>query len=88
VPALAETLPGFSAAPNVFVVAPAGTAPSTIQRLTAAVRMAVTSKDVEESLARLGATPQPLGADELGAQIAREVRQWAAVVKDAGIKVE
>jgi tripartite-type tricarboxylate transporter receptor subunit TctC len=88
VPALAETLPGFSASPNVFVVAPAGTAPSTIQRLSAAVRMAVTSTDAEESLARLGATPQPLGADELGAQIAREVRQWAAVVRDAGIKLD
>jgi tripartite-type tricarboxylate transporter receptor subunit TctC len=52
------------------------------------VRAALSAKDVEESLARLGATPQPLGADELGAQISREVRQWAAVVKDAGIKLD
>ena len=88
VPALAETLPGFSAAPNVFLVAPVGTPQSTIQRLSAAVRTAVSSKDVEEHFARLGATPWPLGTDELGAQIAREVRQWAAVVRDAGIKVE
>jgi tripartite-type tricarboxylate transporter receptor subunit TctC len=87
-PALAETLPGFSAAPNVFVVAPAGTPPAIIQRLSTAVRSAVSSKDAEESLARLGATPWPLGAEELGAQIAREVKQWAAVVKDAGIRIE
>ena len=87
-PALAETLPGFSAAPNVFLVAPVGTPPSVIQRLSAAARAAVASRDVEENLARLGATPTPLGPDELGAQIAREVRQWAAVVKDAGIKVD
>jgi len=88
VPALAETLPGFSAAPNVFVVAPTGTPPAIIQRLSTAVRAAVSSKDVEESFARLGATPWPLGSEELGAQIAREVRQWAAVVKDAGIRIE
>jgi tripartite-type tricarboxylate transporter receptor subunit TctC len=88
VPALAETLSGFNAAPNVFVVAPMGTPSSIVQRLSAAVRAAVSSKEVEENLARLGATPMPLNSDELGALIAREVRQWAAVVKDAGIKVE
>ncbi len=88
VPALAETLAGFSASPNVFVVAPAGTPPAIVQRLAAAVLSVVTSKDAEESLARLGATPMPLGPGELGAQIAREVKQWSAVVKDAGIKVE
>ncbi|HYN13145.1 MAG TPA: tripartite tricarboxylate transporter substrate-binding protein [Burkholderiales bacterium] len=88
VPALAETLPGFNAAPNVFVVAPVGTPPAIVQRLAAAVRKAVSSKDVEEHFARLGATPLPLGSEELGAQIVREVKQWAAVVKDAGIKIE
>jgi tripartite-type tricarboxylate transporter receptor subunit TctC len=88
VPALAETLPGFDAAPNVFVVAPVGTPAAIVQRVAAAVRKAVSSKDVEEHFARLGATPLPLGTEELRVQIAREVKQWAAVVKDAGIKIE
>jgi len=88
VPALAETLPGFSAAPNVFLVAPAGTPAFIIQRLSAAVRAAVTSKDVEEHLARLGATPAPSSPSELSLQINEEVKRWAAIVKDAGIKVE
>jgi tripartite-type tricarboxylate transporter receptor subunit TctC len=87
-PALAETLPGFSASPNVFVVAPAGTPAPVIDKLAATLRAAVVSKDAEETLARLGATPMPLSPSELGAQIAREVKQWAAVVKDAGIKIE
>ncbi len=87
-PALAETLPGFNAAPNVFLVAPVGTPPAAIQRLAAAVRAALSAKDVEDGLVRLGATPLPLSPDELGAQIVREVRQWAAVVKDAGIKLD
>lgn len=87
-PALAETLPGFNAAPNVFLVAPAGTPPAAIQRLAAVVRAVLSAKDVEEGLLRLGATPLPLGPVELGAQIAREVIQWSTVVKDAGIKVD
>ncbi len=87
-PAMAETLPGFSAAPNVFLVAPAGTPGTIIQRLSAAVRTAVTSREVVETFAKQGATPTPSGPAELASQIAEEVKRWAAVVKDAGIKVE
>jgi len=87
-PAMAETLPGFSAAPNVFLVAPAGTPATVIQRLAAEVRKAVTSPDVEETFAKQGATPTPNASAELGAQIAEETKRWAAVVREAGIKVE
>jgi tripartite-type tricarboxylate transporter receptor subunit TctC len=87
-PAMAETLPGFSAAPNVFLVAPAGTPASVIQRLSAEVRKVVTSPEVEETFAKQGATPTPSAPGELGAQIAEETRRWAAVVREAGIKVE
>ena len=88
VPAMAETLRGFSASPNVFVVAPAGTPAPIVQKLADTLRKAVAAKDVEEGFAKLGATPLPLSPTELGAQIAREMKQWAAVVKDAGIKIE
>src|SRR5688500_1294666 len=66
-PTMAETLPGFSAAPNVFLVAPAGTPATVIQRLSAEVRKAVTSPDVEEIFAKQGATPTPSAPAELGA---------------------
>ena len=87
-PTMAETLPGFSAAPNVFVVAPAGTSASVIQRISGAIRAAITSRDVVETFGKQGATPTPSSPAELGSQIAEEVRRWAAVVKDAGIKVD
>lgn len=87
-PTVAETLPGFSAAPNVFLVAPAGTPAAVIQRLSEATRSAVTSRDLEENFARQGATPTPSTPAELRAQIAEEVRRWAAVVRDSGIKVD
>ncbi len=88
VPAMAETLPGFSAAPNVFVVAPAGASYDIVLKLNAAIRGALASREVEENFAKQGATPTPGTPDELRAQILDEVRRWAAVVKDAGIKVE
>jgi tripartite-type tricarboxylate transporter receptor subunit TctC len=87
-PTMAETLPGFSAAPSVFVVAPQGTPAAVVQKLSTAIRAAVRSRDVEENFAKQGANPAPSSPAELGAQIAEEVKRWAAVVKDAGIKLE
>jgi tripartite-type tricarboxylate transporter receptor subunit TctC len=87
-PAMAEILPGFSAAPNVFLVAPAGTPAAVIQRLSAQVQKAVSSPDVQETFAKQGATPTPSAPAELAKQIAEEAQRWAAVVKEAGIKVE
>ena len=88
VPTLAETLPGFEAAPNVFVVAPAATPPLTIAKLSTAVRAAVSSRAVDEALAKQGATPMSGEPAELAARISAETRRWAAAIKDAGIKPE
>ena len=87
-PAIAETLPGFSAAPSVFIVAPAATPRAVIGKLNAALQDAVRSKDVEESFAKQGATPTPSSAETLGTQIADETRRWAGVVREANIKLE
>lgn len=87
-PAMAETLPGFSAAPNVFLVAPPGTPANVVNRLSGALRNAVSAPDVIENLAKQGATTAPSTPAELGAQIAEETKRWAAVVKEAGIKTE
>lgn len=87
-PAMAETLPGFSAAPSVFLVAPAGTTAAVIQKLSNATRSALASHEVEASFARHGAVPTPSSPAELARAIAEEMKRWAAVVKEAGIKVE
>lgn len=87
-PAMAETLPGFNAAPSVFLVAPSGTPGPVVQRLSVALRAALASREVEENFAKQGATTAAGTPQELGTLIAEETRRWAAVVKDAGIKVE
>jgi tripartite-type tricarboxylate transporter receptor subunit TctC len=88
VPALAETLPGFDAAPNVFIVAPAGTPAQVVARLAEAAAGTLAAKDVQESFARQGATATPARPDELGRAVAAETARWAGVVRDAGIKAE
>jgi tripartite-type tricarboxylate transporter receptor subunit TctC len=87
-PALAETLPGFSAAPNVFLVAPAATPTSAIEKLSRSMRAALASAEVQESFARQGAVPAPGTPAQLAAQIGEETRRWAVLVKEAGIQVE
>lgn len=87
-PAMAETLPGFSAAPNVFFVAPVGTPRTAIEKLSTSIRAALNAPDVAESFAKQGATATPSAPEELRAQIAEEVKRWAAVVKDAGVRLE
>jgi tripartite-type tricarboxylate transporter receptor subunit TctC len=87
-PALAETLPGFSAAPNVFLVGPPGIVQPAVARLSTALRQALEAREVQESFAKQGATPTPSTPEALRAQIAEEVKRWATVVKDAGIKAE
>lgn len=87
-PAIAETLPGFDAAPKVFLVAPSGTPGAIIQRLAAALGSALKAPDVLENLGKQGATAAPVSPSELGAQIAEETKRWATVVREAGIKSE
>jgi tripartite-type tricarboxylate transporter receptor subunit TctC len=87
-PAVAETLAGFDAAPSVFLVAPPGTPASIIQKLAAALTVAMKAPDVQENLTRQGATASTSTPGELGAQIAEETKRWATVVREAGIKTE
>jgi tripartite-type tricarboxylate transporter receptor subunit TctC len=87
-PTMAETLPGFAAAPNVFVVGPAGMPLQVRERLSSEIQKALASADVRENFAKQGATPTPSSPAQLGAQIAEETKRWAAVVKEANIRVE
>lgn len=87
-PTLAETLPGFDAAPRLFLIAPAGTPTGVVQRLNEATRAALAAKDLLNGFEKQGAAATPMSADELGGLMAAEVVRWAAVAKDSGIKSE
>lgn len=87
-PTLAETLPGFDAAPRLFLIAPARTPAGVVQRLNEATRAALAAKDLLDGFEKQGAAATPMSADELGGLMAAEVVRWAAVAKDSGIKSE
>jgi len=85
-PALADTLPGFDASPRLFILAPAGTPQPIVAQLSAALRKVLVQPDLLESFSKQGATAEWTSPDDLGRHIAAEVRKWASLAKDAGLK--
>lgn len=87
-PILAETLPGFDAAPRLFLIGPAGLPAPVVQRLADVVKNALAAKDLLDGFEKQGAAATPMAPEELAALMTTEVARWAAVAKDSGIKAE
>jgi tripartite-type tricarboxylate transporter receptor subunit TctC len=89
VPTIAESgFPGYEASNWYAFVAPAGTPPAIIERLSAELGKVLRDPEVAAELAKHGMEPAPGTPAELGAYIARESKTWAGVVKALGIKPE
>jgi len=85
VPTVAEEgLPGFEAVLHYGIVAPAGTPRAAIDKLNAALRVALNSDDVHSRIATEGAEPLPTAPDEYAADVDREETKWSALVKKSG----
>jgi tripartite-type tricarboxylate transporter receptor subunit TctC len=88
-PTVAESgVPGFDAVLRYGLVAPAGTRRPIIERLNAALRVALDSAEVRNRLAIEGAEPLPSTPEEYAVDIDREETQWSKVIKDSGAKAE
>lgn len=86
-PTIAESgYRGFEATVWHAFVAPRGTPPAVVDRLSAEVRKALASPDVKERLAGLGAEVSPTGPSELGALIRLERDRYGKLIREAGIK--
>jgi tripartite-type tricarboxylate transporter receptor subunit TctC len=72
----------------IGAVAPAGTPPAIVDRLSRELARIVALPDVQERLAALGFSPVGSGPEELGAQIRSDIDRWGKVVHELGIKVE
>ncbi len=68
--------------------APAGTPPAVIARLNAEVKKALESSEIKERLGALGTDIAPTTPAELDRIVERELKENAALVKEAGIKVQ
>jgi tripartite-type tricarboxylate transporter receptor subunit TctC len=88
-PTISEAaLPGYEAALNYGIIAPAGTPQAIIDKLNAALRQAVMSDDLKQKLATDGTEPRASTPAEYAAAIDKEEAKWSAVNKKAGIKAQ
>jgi tripartite-type tricarboxylate transporter receptor subunit TctC len=88
VPAVAETVPGFSMAPWVGIIAPAKTPHEVVARLTQETLAVIRAPEVIKLLNDQQVTPMAIATDEFSELIKKDLDRWANVVKTAGIRGE
>jgi tripartite-type tricarboxylate transporter receptor subunit TctC len=88
VPAIAETVPGFSALGFYGISAPKGTPPEIIESLNKAVGEALKDPKLVARLAEAGGLPMPMTPAEFGKLVSEETEKWRKVVEFAGVSVE
>jgi tripartite-type tricarboxylate transporter receptor subunit TctC len=89
VPTFAESgLPGFDAELHYGLLAPAGTPPAIIDKLSAALRSLVDTEEVQKRIHMEGGDPLASTPAEYADDIDREEKKWASLVHKLGLKVE
>jgi tripartite-type tricarboxylate transporter receptor subunit TctC len=78
--------PGFEAVPWFGLLAPAGTPPAIIDKVHRETMRVLALPDVRKRLEELGLDVIGSSPAEFAALIAKEIPEWAKVIKEAGIK--
>jgi tripartite-type tricarboxylate transporter receptor subunit TctC len=89
VPTMRES--GFAGYPSDIwfgLVAPAATPRAIVAKLNVATNQGLQSSELRESFSKLGLEPKVGTAGDFAAAIAEDARQWDAIVKETGIKLE
>lgn len=85
---LADALPGFDAAPLLFVLAPLGTPAPVVERLNDAIRQVMRAPEMPQAAALQGAVPAYMSSSQLANAMAAESANWRKIVKEQKISVE
>ena len=88
VPTIASALPGYVAESWFVLVAPAGTPPAIVSRLSSEVDRILRKPEIVERFKGLGAEPVGGTPDQLAQFIVAETRKWQQVVKASDAKVD
>lgn len=88
VPAIAESYPGFRTITWNGLLAPAGTPPAIVNRLSAEVQRIVREPAVVERLTKIGVDPLGSTPAEFAETIRTDSVVWQEAVKAAGMKAE
>ncbi len=82
---LSDALPGFSAVPRLYVLAPAGTPAAIVDKLSDTLRQVMEAPDIAQVAAQQGAVPAYMPAGPLAADIVRESAEWGKVIREQKI---
>jgi len=89
VPTIAESgLPGYSVSGWYGLVAPKGTPQAAIERLHAAIQVALRQPEIRERLLGVGVEAAEASAAEFGKLIDTDIAKWAKVAKPLNISME
>jgi tripartite-type tricarboxylate transporter receptor subunit TctC len=81
-------LPGFEAVLHYGLLAPAGTPPDIVDRLSVELRKLVDTDDVQKRIHAEGGDPATSTPAEYAADIDKDESKWSALVHKLGLKVE
>ncbi|MDX3906571.1 MAG: tripartite tricarboxylate transporter substrate binding protein [Pigmentiphaga sp.] len=87
-PVMQDTLPGFVSTTSSSLVAPPGTPPAIVDRLSAAVAEAMRDPAVIDRLTQLCAEPLGTTPAEHARYLGEERKRWAEVIRAAGIQLD
>lgn len=89
IPTVAETvIPGFAYPLTVGLAAPAGTPRAVITKINAVLNAALTEADTGQRLRAVGFEAAPGTPEQFDAIITTEVKRYAKIVDDIGLKLE
>jgi tripartite-type tricarboxylate transporter receptor subunit TctC len=86
VPAIAETVPGYSADVYYGIAVPRETPKEIVAKLNGAVNTVLKDPKLLARIKELGAEPMPMAPAEFSKLVASETDKWAKVLKTAGIQ--
>lgn len=88
-PTITESaVPGYEAVPWIGLLAPAKTPRSIIEQLNKAVAVALAAPDVRDQLLLQGAEPGAGSPEAHARYLASELKKWAKVIAEIGVKVD
>ena len=87
-PPIAETIPGFDMAAWTAVIAPAGTPPAIVKRLSDELIAVLKDPETIEMLEKQTTVPWPMPSEELGKYMAEQIPKWTKIIDDAGIQLK
>lgn len=88
VPTLAEVFPGTQLVTWIGLVAPTGTSPQVVDKLSQATAKVLAAPETLRQLAALATDPEPMSAQEMGRRMQRDQAQWLELMREAGIQPE